>query len=239
MSYQTQQPTLQQYQQPVGHEFDDQARVQHNGYAAQGNSGLGAHQAQTHHQPMQGGFNDHPQARDFHISQQDALKGQQQREHQPHRYHPDMNQLKTNINTAAHTGQPKNIVGGLGGGYGAGVAGKHDGTFGRHDPDWHAEQARKHGHSDQPGGATSSIAASGSQFESPGHSYSQQQAPTHPQGPASVGGAIHEPKADTNGVSKPSIVDKLSGTVDIAVGKMTKNTEKVELGQAKKEGLLH
>ncbi|KAK4049549.1 hypothetical protein OIV83_004046 [Microbotryomycetes sp. JL201] len=226
MSNVRQPPMVQQYQQPVGHEFEDPSRASHKGYTSQGNSGLGSQQVQHGQQPIHGGLSDHPQARDMHNA-----------EHQHRHHHPDVNQLRTDINTAAHTGQPRNNIGGLGGGYGAGVAGKHDGTFGKHDPDYHAEQARRSSLTGAVGPSTNNDAFSGSQTETSARSYDQSATGSSHSGQGNMGGAIHETKPDAT--SKPSLADKLSGTVDIAVGKMTKNTEKVELGQAKKEGLLH
>lgn len=41
----------------------------------------------------------------------------------------------------------------------------------------------------------------------------------------------------TTGQHKPSIGDKIVGSLEVGLGKMTHNVEKIEAGQAKKQGL--
>ncbi|KAK4047367.1 hypothetical protein OIO90_006226 [Microbotryomycetes sp. JL221] len=239
---QHQQPTLAQYQRPVGREFDEPAHLpQQQAYTNQGNNGLGRHNVAQGHNPMYGGLNEHPVAHQHDNYNNQPQQQQQQQQHQHQHRHVDVNQLKNGVSNVAHGSTPHNTINGLGGGYGAGVAGNlHDGTFGKHDKDYHAEQARKLGDMTSTDNGISNIGNGNSTMNaSSTAAVSSASHPTTEPKKTPPADNIDPSTSHQPQQTKPSVMDKVSGTLDVALGKMTKNTEKVELGQAKKEGLLH
>lgn len=129
---------------------------------------------------------------------------------------------------------PHNSLDGVGGGYGAGVAGKHDGfnfknrDTSTHDPtlEHSSHQYQHHGHSDHstpPSGAGAGVGAAGAGVGA---------GVTHTGTGTGTGSSTHQEPH-----KKASIVDKVVGGAEVLVGKVTKDTAMVEEGQARKTGV--
>ncbi|ORY69135.1 hypothetical protein BCR35DRAFT_308149 [Leucosporidium creatinivorum] len=184
-------------------------------------------------------------------------------EHDPQRKHSPLSDLKDRLPR-----RDENIhsLDGVGGGYGAGVAGKHDGLpfikhndTSSHDPtlehqrDHHHHRGQHEAVGHQQGGGVGAGLGAGIV---PGHGQgvsSTTATPGHEHGPTTTHFASGEttttandpvshssPNTTTsqgNAPHKPSFLDKAIGGAEIAVGKVTKDTSMIEEGQARKTGV--